>query len=42
MTEIESLSTQALADIGAAASSDALVARRVSLLGNSGSNTAQL
>jgi phenylalanyl-tRNA synthetase alpha chain len=42
MTEIESLSTQALADIAAAATPDALEALRVALLGKSGSVTAQL
>jgi phenylalanyl-tRNA synthetase alpha chain len=42
MTEIESLSKQALADIAAAATPDALEALRVSLLGKSGSITAQL
>ena len=42
MSDIESLSKQALADIAAAASPDALEALRVSLLGKSGSITAQL
>ena len=42
MSEIESLSTQALADIAAAATPDALEALRVGLLGKSGSITAQL
>ena len=42
MTDIESLSKQALADIAAAASPDAIEALRVSLLGKSGSITAQL
>ncbi|MDI1252048.1 phenylalanine--tRNA ligase subunit alpha [Thermomonas sp.] len=42
MSEIESLSTQALADIAAAQSPDALEALRVSLLGKAGSITAQL
>ena len=42
MTEIESLSKQALADIAAAATPDALEALRVSLLGKSGSITVQL
>ena len=42
MSEIESLSKQALADIAAAATPDALEALRVSLLGKSGSVTAQL
>jgi phenylalanyl-tRNA synthetase alpha chain len=42
MSEIESLSKQALADIAAAASPDVLEALRVSLLGKSGSVTAQL
>ena len=42
MTEIESLSKQALADIAAAAAPEALEALRVSLLGKSGSVTAQL
>lgn len=42
MSDIESLSTQALADIAAAATPDALEALRVGLLGKSGSITAQL
>ncbi|MCR6662620.1 MAG: phenylalanine--tRNA ligase subunit alpha [Luteimonas sp.] len=42
MSDIESLSTQALADIAAASTTDALEALRVSLLGKSGSVTAQL
>ncbi len=42
MSEIESLSTQALADIAAAQSPDALEALRVGLLGKAGSITAQL
>ncbi|MFT3898223.1 MAG: phenylalanine--tRNA ligase subunit alpha [Thermomonas sp.] len=42
MTEIESLSERALADIAAAATPDALEALRVSLLGKGGSVTAQL
>ena len=42
MTEIETLSAQALADIAAAATPDAIEALRVSLLGKSGSVTAQL
>ncbi len=42
MSDIESLSTQALADIAAAQSPDALEALRVALLGKSGSITAQL
>ena len=42
MSDIESLSTQALADIAAAGSPDALEALRVGLLGKSGSITAQL
>jgi phenylalanyl-tRNA synthetase alpha chain len=42
MSDIESLSTQALADIAAADTSDALEALRVGLLGKSGSITAQL
>ncbi|WP_240097045.1 phenylalanine--tRNA ligase subunit alpha [Thermomonas flagellata] len=42
MSEIESLSTQALADIAAAATPDALEALRVGLLGKSGRITAQL
>ncbi len=42
MTEIESLSNAALADIAAAPSPDALEALRVSLLGKAGSITAQL
>jgi phenylalanyl-tRNA synthetase alpha chain len=42
MSDIESLSAQALADIGAAQSPDALEALRVALLGKSGSITAQL
>ena len=42
MSEIESLSKQALADIAAAASPDALEQLRVSLLGKHGSITAQL
>ena len=42
MTEIESRSKQALADIAAAATPDALEALRVALLGKSGSITAQL
>jgi len=42
MSDIESLSKQALADIAAAPTTDALEALRVSLLGKSGSITAQL
>ncbi|MFT3756374.1 MAG: phenylalanine--tRNA ligase subunit alpha [Pseudoxanthomonas sp.] len=42
MSDIEILSKQALADIAAAASSDALEQLRVALLGKSGSITAQL
>jgi len=42
MSDIDSLSTQALADIAAAPGTDALEALRVSLLGKSGSITAQL
>lgn len=42
MSEIESLSTQALAEIAAAATPDALEALRVGLLGKSGRITAQL
>ena len=42
MSDIESLSTQALADIAAASTSDALEALRVGLLGKSGSITTQL
>jgi len=42
MSEIESLSGQALADIAAAASPEALEQLRVALLGKSGSITAQL
>jgi phenylalanyl-tRNA synthetase alpha chain len=42
MTEIEQLTRQALADIGAAESPDALEALRVALLGKSGSVTMQL
>ena len=42
MSEIESLSTQALADIAAATAPDALEALRVGLLGKSGSITTQL
>ncbi|QIL20216.1 phenylalanine--tRNA ligase subunit alpha [Thermomonas sp. HDW16] len=42
MSDIDSLSTQALADIAAAATPDALEALRVGLLGKSGSITAQL
>ena len=42
MTDIESLSTQALAHIAAASTSDALETLRVGLLGKSGSITAQL
>ncbi len=42
MSEIESLSTQALADIAAAQSPDALESLRVALLGKSGTVTAQL
>jgi len=42
MSDIESLSTRALADIAAAPTADALEALRVSLLGKSGSITAQL
>lgn len=42
MSDIESLSTQALADIAAATTPDALEALRVALLGKSGSITAQL
>src|SRR5690606_32852247 len=41
-SEIESLSKQALADIEAAPSADALEALRVALLGKSGSITSQL
>ena len=42
MSDIDSLSTQALADIAAAATPDALEELRVGLLGKSGSITAQL
>jgi phenylalanyl-tRNA synthetase alpha chain len=42
MSDIESLSTQALADIAAAQSPEVLEALRVALLGKSGSITAQL
>ena len=42
MSDIESLSTQALADIASASTPDALEALRVGLLGKSGSITAQL
>jgi phenylalanyl-tRNA synthetase alpha chain len=42
MSDIEQLSAQALADIAAAGTPDALEALRVSLLGKSGSVTAQL
>ena len=42
MTDIESLTATALADIAAAATPDALEALRVALLGKSGSITAQL
>src|SRR6478609_1725210 len=42
MSEIESLSTRALADIAAASTPDALEALRVGLLGKNGSVTAQL
>jgi len=42
MSDIESLSAQALSDIAAASSPDALEALRVALLGKSGSITAQL
>jgi phenylalanyl-tRNA synthetase alpha chain len=42
MTEIESLSKQALADIAAASTPDALETLRVALLGKAGSVTAQL
>ena len=42
MIDIESLSSQALADIAAAATPDALEALRVALLGRNGSITAQL
>jgi len=42
MSDIESLSTQALGDIAAASTPDALEALRVGLLGKSGSITAQL
>ena len=42
MSEIETLSTQALADIAAVQSPDALEALRVGLLGKAGSVTAQL
>ena len=42
MTEIESLSSQALADIASAQTPDALETLRVALLGKSGSITAQL
>lgn len=42
MSEIDSLSNQALADIDAAATPEALEALRVALLGKSGSITAQL
>src|SRR3546814_15391444 len=42
MSNIESLSTQALADIASAQTPDALEALRVALLGKSGSITAQL
>ena len=42
MSDIESLSTRALADVAAAATPDALEALRVGLLGKSGTITAQL
>src|SRR3546814_9607664 len=42
MSNIESLSTQALADIASAQTPDALESLRVALLGKSGSVTAQL
>ena len=42
MSDIQSLTTQALADVAAAQSPDALEALRVALLGKSGSITAQL
>ena len=42
MSDIESLSTQALADIAAAQTPDALEHLRVALLGKNGSVTAQL
>ncbi|MBW8809463.1 MAG: phenylalanine--tRNA ligase subunit alpha, partial [Lysobacter sp.] len=42
MAEIEQLTQRALADIAAADSPDAIEALRVSLLGKSGSVTAQL
>ena len=42
MSEIDSLSNQALADIEAAATPEALEALRVGLLGKSGSITSQL
>ena len=42
MSDIESLSTQALADIAAAETPDALEALRVGLLGKNGSITTQL
>ena len=42
MSDIESLSAQALADIAAASTPDAIEALRVALLGKSGSITAQL
>lgn len=42
MSDIESLSTQALSDIAAASTPDALEALRVALLGKNGSITAQL
>jgi len=42
MSDLESLSTRALADIAAASALDALEALRVALLGKSGSVTAQL
>ena len=42
MSDIQSLSTRALADIAAASTPDALEALRVALLGKSGSITAQL
>ena len=42
MSDIQSLTTQALADVAAASSPDALEALRVALLGKNGSITAQL
>ncbi len=42
MSDIQSLTTQALADVAAASSPDALEDLRVALLGKNGSITAQL